>query len=133
MANVNERLGYYLGLARAGQVDAAFDHLVGILDELESPLLENLYRSEFDPLIRALLVKLVWNLRSPSAVPFLAEALQDPDPAVWREALDGLVALASHESLAILQGARDEFGEDRPNFREWVEQAIEDATGRINE
>lgn len=128
-----EKLERYLGIARNGHVEAAFHGLIDSLDEKAIPLLEDAYRSEAMPPVRALLVKTVWNIRSPKTLDFLAEALQDPEPPVWKEALDGITSLASRESLTILESSRDELGEDRGEFREWVAQAIEDVTGRINE
>jgi HEAT repeat protein len=128
MRNVDD----YLNLARAGHGEAAGHGLIA-LGEPALPQLESAYRQENDPAIRNLIVRAIWEIRSPASIDFLAEALQDPAPEVWRQALDGLVALASRESLSILESARDRLGDDRGPFHEWVAEAIEDVRGRINE
>jgi hypothetical protein len=86
-----------------------------------------------------MLVEAIWQLRSPSSLDLLGEALQDPAPEVWREALDGLATLASPESLRILESTRDglvasdEEGSDGDDLRGWIDGAIEDVRGRIDE
>src|SRR3954467_9045521 len=96
----------FLELARTGHREAAFH---GLIDSGEAaiPRLVDAYRAEADPAVRSLLVEVIWQLRSHASIEFLAEALNDPDPEVWRQALDGLVTMASPESLRILEAARD--------------------------
>jgi HEAT repeat protein len=94
----------YFDLARAGQIESAFFGLID-LDKTALPILEQEFRMEQDPSIRALAIKVVWNARSPASVRFLVEALSDPHPQVWNEALDGLVALASPESSRAVECA----------------------------
>ena len=125
-----------LELARSGHRDAALHHLLE-LGEAALPPLADAYRAERDPDLRALIAEAAWRLRAPAAFDVLAEILQDPHPDVWRQALDGLVALASPESLRILESARDwaeaTDAEGRADFRDWVEGTIEDVRGRVNE
>jgi HEAT repeat protein len=128
MTNINS----CLDLAKAGRREAAF-HCLFDLGASALPRLTEAYRAEADPAVRDLLVEVIWQLRSPSSIDFLGEALQDPDPEVWKQALDGLVTLASPESLRILQSARDTLRVPDDDFREWVEGAIEDVSGRIDE
>lgn len=122
----------YLDLAREGHHDGALEGLME-LGEPALPALIDAYRMDADPVVRALVVEAVWQLRTHASIDFLAEALQDPDAIVWKQALDGLVTLASPESLRVLEGARDRIGEDRDEFREWVDGAIEDVSGRVDE
>ena len=122
----------YLELARAGHHAGALEGLVE-LGEPALPALIESYRAEADPVVRALIVEAVWQLRTHESIDFLAEAIQDPDAIVWKQALDGLVTLASPEALSVLEGARDRIGNDREEFREWVDGAIEDVSGRIDE
>ena len=122
----------YLDLARAGHHDGALEGLVE-LGEPALPALIEAYRADADPVVRALVVEAIWQLRTHASIDFLAEALQDPDAIVWKQVLDGLVTLASPESLRVLEGARDRIGEDREAFREWVDGAIDDVSGRIDE
>src|SRR6476619_3563897 len=92
----------YLDRARAGHREAALDGLVD-LGEAAIPRLVEVYRAESDPSIRSILIEVIWQLRSPASIEILAEALMDPSPEVWRQALDGLVTLASPESLRVLE------------------------------
>jgi HEAT repeat protein len=122
----------YLNWARTGNREAAFEALIG-LGEPAIPRLLEAYRAEADPALRALIVEVVWQIRSHASRDFLGEALQDPSAEVWRQALDGLVTLATPESLQILEGARDSVRGADEDFRAWVEGAIEDVSGRIDE
>jgi HEAT repeat protein len=121
-----------LKLARTGHRESAL-HCLLELGGAAIPRLADGYRAEADPAIRNLLVEVAWQLRTHSALDFLAEALQDPAPEVWRQALDGLVALASPESLRILEAARDSVRLPDDDFPTWIEGAIEDVSGRIDE
>jgi hypothetical protein len=123
----------YLELARTGHREAAFHGLFD-LGATIAPRLAEIYRTEGDPKVRDLLVEVAWQLRSPASLTLLGEALRDPEPIVWKQALDGLVTLASTESLRTLEAARDVVrvpGDD--DFASWLEGAIEDVTGRIDE
>ena len=128
MADVAE----ILNMARAGHRDAAVLGLTGrgqvAVDDLAPA-----FRAEADPVVRDVLVEAAWKLRTPGVHGLLAEALDDPDPRVWRQALDGLTSLASEESLRVLEAARDRRGPTDDDFSTWIDQAIEDAEGRINE
>src|ERR1700722_4239719 len=42
---------------------------------------------------RSRLVRIIWQFREMTALPILAEALQDESENVWKEALDGIVTL----------------------------------------
>lgn len=112
---------------RDGDEDAALRGLIGLPDDA-LPQLIDCFRSEALAPIRALLVKALWERRNPSILPFLGEALRDPDEEVWQEALDGLVALASVESLEALQTAKISAlkppGDNR-RFQLWIDEAIE--------
>jgi hypothetical protein len=125
-----------LELAKTGHRERAFQSLFD-LGEVAIPQLAESYRTQSDPAVRALLVEVIWQLRSPASIAFLAEALQDPDPQVWKQALDGLTTLASLESLRVLESARDRIripeGDGDGDFQAWVEGAIEDVSGRIDE
>lgn len=126
----------FLEMAKAGHREAAFHGLLELGDAV-LPLLGEVYRGEPDPAVRSLLVEVIWQLRSPSSLDVLGEALQDPAPEVWRQALDGLVTLASPESLRILESARDGLAVSdaggSTDIREWIDEAVEDVRGRIDE
>ncbi len=120
MPSTSSAIDYYLGLCREGRHDEAFFGLLELDHDVLLALMEA-YRAEPDAEIRALLVEVIWQHRQPSANPFLAQVLQNPEPEIWKRALDGLVAMASSESLDALHTAR-ESGDGE--FRKWVEEAI---------
>jgi len=121
---MNVETDYYISEARNGDFDAAYHGLIELPNDL-LPDLEDAYRSEADPVIRALIVEAVWQHRLPSSVDFLAIALEDPHPEVWKEALDGLVTLASPESRKVLELAKSRMAGHDATFRAWVTEAID--------
>jgi hypothetical protein len=134
MESPTSQITEYLQLFRKGDRDGAFYGLLemehGILPELMAA-----FRSERDSRVPEFLVEIIWQHRQASAIPFLKEALHDQAPAVWKQALDGLVALASSEALDVLRDARTrQFPAKRPTeeFRRWLEEAIEQAESEIH-
>jgi hypothetical protein len=104
----------------------------GLLEMEHGILLELMaaFRSESDNRVREFLVEIIWQHRQPSAIPFLGEALHDREAAVWKQALDGLVTLASPAALEVLCAARTrQFPVQRETkeFRRWLDEAIEQA------
>jgi hypothetical protein len=86
------------------------------------------FNKESDKETQAFLVNVIWQYRQPTAIPFLGNALLNSEPIVWKEAMDGLVTLASPESLDALLSARSRHfskTHDREEFFEWLEEAIE--------
>jgi HEAT repeats len=124
-----DAVSFYIATARNGDVDGAF-HGLRELGADALPALQTVYRGENDPIIRSLIIRAAWEPRRPSVIDFLTKALRDPAPMVWREALDGLVALSSAESFRALQTAADQV--DEPERRAWIEEAIEQAAGAID-
>jgi hypothetical protein len=111
---------------RHGDTAKAFHGLVEMDDEI-LPHLMAAFRVETDSRTREFLVNVVWEHRRQSVIPFLGEALFDLEPRVWRQALDGLVTLASPASLDTLRSARTrQFPQRRKTkeFRCWLEEAI---------
>lgn len=111
----------YVGTAKSWALEEAF-HGLRELDAAALRAMQSAYRDEDDPIVRALIVEAIWQHRRPEATSFLAEALDDPAPRVWRQALDCLVALASLESIRALRSARDR--ETEPERRAWIEEAV---------
>jgi hypothetical protein len=103
----------------------------GILPELMAA-----FRSERDSRVREFLVEIIWQHRQASTIPFLKEALHDGATAVWKQALDGLVALASSAALDVLRDARPtrQFPTQREaeEFRRWLDEAIEQLEAEIH-
>src|SRR5260370_28977495 len=117
---MNDQTEYYLDEAENGDFDAAYHGLIELPSHL-LPDLEEAYRGEADPEIRALIVEAVWQHRSPASIDFLAGAFEDPHPDVWKQALDGLVCLASPESRKVLELAKSRLGEQAVILRAWIE------------
>jgi hypothetical protein len=116
---------------REGHREDAFFGLLE-MDHEVLPELMAVFRAERDVQVRAFIVEVVWQHRQQSVIPFLGEALHDSEPVVWREALDGLVALASPAALEILRSARTRRfpnPRDTDEFRHWLEEAIVQAEG----
>jgi len=84
------------------------DAFFGLL-EMDHDVLPELmaaFRAERDAQVRAFIVEVIWRHRQQSVTPLLGEALRDSEPTVWRQALDGLVSLASPAALEVLRAAR---------------------------
>ena len=121
MTNAPEYVAEYVRRYREGRRDDAF---FGLLEAGADVLPELIaaFRKESDSRVRAFLVEVMWQHRQQSVIPILGEALRDPEPLVWRQAMDGLVALASPAALEVLRSAR-QFGNDE--FRGWLAEAID--------
>lgn len=115
---------------RKGDRDAAFFGLLD-LDRRLLPELMSLFRSESEPQVRAFLVEILWQHRQATIIPFLGDALQDSAPEVWKEALNGLVALASPAALGVLREAKSRRS-DSKEFRRWVDEAIDQVEFEIS-
>jgi hypothetical protein len=92
------------------------------------PALTAAFRTQQDPALRAFLVKAAWQRGDRQAIALLAEAVNQSDEEIWQEALDGLVALASPEALAVLMAARTRKFADRSvsqRFQSCAREAIE--------
>src|SRR5437764_15488506 len=99
--NVRAHVEHYLREWDSSGWAAAYHALVElgpvILPELAAPLADSR-----DARLRASLVQIARQLRSEEAVGLFAAALEDPAPLVWKEALDGLVSLASPAAVDVL-------------------------------
>jgi len=121
MAIVSSQIIEYVQLYREGRRDDAFFGLLE-MDHDMMPELTGAFRAESDVTTRAFLVEVIWQHRRQDVIPFLGEALQSSEPVIWKQAIDGLVALASPAALEVLLSARQS-GTDE--FRSWLEEAIE--------
>jgi hypothetical protein len=123
------QIDYYLEMFRRGDTDEAFHGLLEI-DRDILPELMVVFQTERDIGVRELLVEVIWDYRERSVIPFLGEALSDSEPRIWRQALNGLVTLASPAALDVLRTKRiRQFPTQRETdeFRRWLEEAIEQA------
>ena len=103
------------------------------LIELGPPILPELTRrfaGSRDVRFRAALVGLARHIRSADALPLFDRALRDDSPEVWKEALDGLVALASPASLLLIEAAMRQAPPGRTSdadWRSWLQEALQQA------
>jgi HEAT repeat protein len=94
------------------------------------PALERRFAESRDRIFRAAIVELAREFHSVDSLPLFAAALRDAAPVVWKEALDGLVDLASLESIALLEEA---LRQDPPGrtpsteWKSWLAEALEQA------
>jgi hypothetical protein len=109
-------------------LDDAF-HRLRELDHDAIADLRMAYSREVDAVVRAMLVEAIWHHHQHSVIDFLVDALRDPAPIVWKEALDGLVALACPEAIRALRSAASE--EIEVERRAWINEALEQAIDGI--
>ena len=112
---------------RNGAEEEAFFELLEMPGDVMPPL-TTAFRTEQNPALRAFLVKVAWQRGDRQAIALLAEAINQSDEQIWQEALDGLVALASPETVAVLTAAKtrklaDESATHR--FQSCVTEALE--------
>jgi len=87
-----------------------------------------------DARFRAALVEIARQLRSEEAVGLFAAALADRSPVVWKEALDGLVVLASPAAVEVLERAHEADPPGRvsaEDWRAWSGEALEQARAAL--
>lgn len=133
MTTNTSAIAFYLEQYRQGQLDEAFHGLLE-LGHAALPLLARAFRESTDTSMRTFLLNVIWQHRQPNEISLLADALLDSEPEVWKEAMDGLVAIACPESLHALRRARTrQFANDREGrrFSEWLEEAIEQAKSQM--
>lgn len=125
MADLNRFAAHYIERLRAGE-DAFFPLIEA--EDAVVPVLIEAFRSEQDAGVRADLVEIIGQHRLPETVEFLAEALADSVPSVWKEALDGLVALGGTAAIEALESARDRIlshGQKGTVQIDWIDEAIQ--------
>lgn len=114
-------------LRRLGDDDDAFFALIEAHHAI-LPVLSRAFHAERDPKTRARILEVIWQHRTPRAVHILGEALQDSSRLVWKQALDGLVAIDSPECLAVLEHARHQkfpTAAVAAEFQDAVDEAID--------
>src|SRR5262245_57005125 len=82
----------------------AFHSLVE-LGSAALPLLAERFLEQGDGALRAEIVVIADQMRTPDALTLFERALGDSEPAVWKAALDALVALATPQAVAVLESA----------------------------
>jgi len=102
---------------------SAFHTLIEAEHDIIPALIEQFTNAD-DGQCRAKIVEVIWHYRLPSTVSFLASALNDEHPGVWKQALDGLVTIGGPQSLDALNDclARTRPDNDRSH---WIAEAID--------
>jgi len=124
MRDIRHRAEYYLAcLEHPGDAAALSLVYAGVA---VLPYIVEAFHHEKRPRRRSALVYVAWQCRTDEALPLLLEALHDPEAEVWKESLDGFVALGTPAALAALQVARAEtaWGRRAREIREWIDEAI---------
>lgn len=94
------------------------------------PELQRRFAGSRDASFRAALVELARQVNSEDALALLDAAIRDASPEVWKNALDGLVALASPGAIAVLEAAARRRPPGRTSDEEWegwIREAVEQA------
>jgi HEAT repeat protein len=102
--------------------DNAFHTLIEADKSIIPPLIQQ-FKTRVCGADRARIIEVIWQHRDKASIPFLASALRDAYPEVWRHALDGLVAIGGINSHAALIDFRSESSEDSERVS-WVDEAI---------
>lgn len=122
-----DALFYYLDALRTGDEECAFFGLLDLGEDAVPVLIEQAAKRENRD-IRATLANVICQWRQPSSVDFLGQAMTDDNPAVWKQALDGLVTIGGPAALAWLAKTRAclERGELHNGLTtEWLDDAAE--------
>ena len=84
------------------------------------PELEARFEASNDTALRAALLEVARHMHSPAALAIFARGLKDEAPAVWKEALDGLVDLANPGAVALLEEAAAGPPPGRTSLADWT-------------
>ena len=126
MHDISEAVRYYLDQLRDGACEDAFFGLLDLGPEA-MPLLIAAAAEPENHDVRANLVEVIWQYRRPEAVAFLGAALDNSEPAVWQQALDGLVVLGGPAAARQVREALERLAEDgaRGASEDWLREALE--------
>jgi hypothetical protein len=126
MTSFSSEVAEYIERFRQGDPEGAFFGLIELNQEALPEIIAR-FRAESDIGIRAFLIEIVWQHRQEWVIPFLGEVLCDPEPLIWKEALDGLVTVASPAALDVLRSTSINLKQhqEKPELLVWVDEAIE--------
>lgn len=133
MINNTTAIRDYIEQYREGRRDEAFHGLLDLSRDILSELIM-IFRKERDIQLQAFLIEVIWQHREASVIPFLGEILNDTEPLIWKEALNGLVTLASPQALDAMRTARGRKfvrKRDADYFLGYLEEAIRQAEAEI--
>ena len=122
-ANPNEYVAHYLDRLEEPDAENAFHFLIEAPAEA-APLLVEAYHVQSCSSKRAAIVEIIWQFRNAKTVPFLATVLRDDSDDIWRQALDGLVAIGGDTALEALRSEKTSLPVTGKKTR-WIDEAIE--------
>jgi hypothetical protein len=131
--NLEEYATYYLD--RLDEDEDAWFALVEAPQAI-MPFLISAFCSESDAAKRSTILNVIWQHRVPSTIPLFGEALQDSSPLVWKEALDGLVALGGPQCIATVDAAYGrtfDQAAEQIYYREFLDEAREQLLHRFDQ
>ena len=120
MVNHDDMTRHYIAALRGSGWENAYHGLIEIGGSA-TVMLAEAFRSERESGLRQLLLRILWQTRSSDVLPLLVEGLQDEEQRVWKEALDGLVALGGPHALDALRTARPQTTGQKAA---WIDEAI---------
>ena len=127
MNDTHEYVAHYLERLRNGEAEVAFFALIEARPSIVETLIRELDRGE-NRLIRADIVRCVWQHRLPETVGLLGSLLHDSEGMVAREALDGLVAIGGDKVRETLLEHRKRLAIESANRLitvDWLDEALE--------
>lgn len=126
MNDLDDSVAHYVAWLGTPRSEDAFFGLLHLCPRAVPHLASAFFR-ETRSEARAVLVEVIWQSRNPDAIPFLAQVLEDPDPEVGKQALDGLVTIGGPRSIAEIQRVRARVigGAARTPSLEWLDEALD--------
>jgi hypothetical protein len=124
---------------RGAELEKAAGHLRELGRDALSVLVAAFGR-EPDVALRRRFVHTAWQGGSFEAIPFLAVALNDNEPTVWKEALDGLMALGAPDAEPLLLSAKEHAEDQQQQYRRlpfrnvvgaYADQVIESCADKV--
>ena len=125
----DEMISAYIEQLRTGDSEYAYSSLLTDISKTDVPKLIHAYHSETMLKVQAALVEIIWQQRLPETLEFIAVALENPHPEIWKSALDGIVAIGTPRAMTILQAEKKRLlalESERVSSRlEWIDEAIQ--------
>jgi hypothetical protein len=121
---MQDAAAHYLRKLHDGDFESAFHGIIE-LDQAILQLLIPAYHAEKSRHIRSDLLRIIWEFRTPLALPLLNAALRDRSDNLWVKALDGFVTLASAEAAQSLKCILDEESTARNPDDDYIERVRE--------
>ncbi len=124
-----EEIAHYIQQLHSPDSENAYNALLTNTATENVPALIAAYDAERNAKVKARLIEIIWQKRAPDSLRFLDQALQRPEAAVWRAALDGIVAIGGEKALALLETEKrrmySNLSADMGLRADWIDEAID--------